>query len=245
MSLNLAGYQKQARSAVEYFWKNRDTAILKQREAGRAGTGQRSAVTAGKNMNGFLVLIADIVRKNGLKNAAVHLGRGVVTLPGFYRPTKQWDMLVMNGPRLIAAIELKSQVGSFGNNFNNRTEEAIGTAVDFSTAYREGALGDQPKPFLGWLMLVEDCPASRKPIRDRSPHFRLFKEFENCSYAERYNLLCQKLIREELYTSATVLLSSKSAVGNGRYSELAELTSLKTFVTSLAGHVAAEAARVP
>ncbi len=32
--------------------------------------------------------------------------------------------------KLLAGIEFKSQVGSFGNNYNNRTEEAIGSAAD-------------------------------------------------------------------------------------------------------------------
>jgi hypothetical protein len=32
---------------------------------------------------------------------------------------------------LVATVEVKSQVGSFGNNFNNRVEEAIGSATDF------------------------------------------------------------------------------------------------------------------
>lgn len=85
-------------------------------------------------------------------------------------------MLLMSNGRLVAAMELKSQVGpSFGNNFNNRTEEAIGTAVDLRTAYREGAFGESPRPFIGWLMLVEDCAASRTPVRDKSPHFSVFR----------------------------------------------------------------------
>ena len=59
------------------------------------------------------------------------MGRKVLTLPGFFRPTKLWDLLIINQGGLVAALELKSQVGpSFGNNFNNRTEEALGTAVD-------------------------------------------------------------------------------------------------------------------
>lgn len=243
MPLNLVNFEKQAKEAVKAFWGNREEALKKHREAGKIDAGSRSAVVGGKNMDGFLVLIQDIVKKNGLKHASIHLNKGLVTLPGYYRPTKQWDMLVMNGSRLVAAVELKSQVGSFGNNFNNRTEEAIGTAVDFGTAYREGALGEQAKPFLGWLMLIEDCPKSQKPVRDRSPHFPVFSEFENCSYANRYNILCQKLVKEELYTSAAFLLSPRAAVTNGKFAELSDLTSLKTFVATLAGHVAAEAAR--
>ena len=57
-------------------------------------------------------------------------------LPGFFRPTKEWDLVVVKNGHLIAAIEAKSQVGpSFGNNFNNRTEEAMGSALDIWTAF--------------------------------------------------------------------------------------------------------------
>jgi hypothetical protein len=57
-----------------------------------------------------------------------------VELPGYYRPTKKWDFLVLIDGRLVAVVETKSQVGSFGNNFNNRTEEAVGSAADLWTA---------------------------------------------------------------------------------------------------------------
>ena len=51
---------------------------------------------------------------------------------------KDWDFLIISlANQLIAAIEFKSQVGSFGNNFNNRTEEALGSAVDLWTAFKE------------------------------------------------------------------------------------------------------------
>ncbi len=135
-------------------------------------------------------------------------------------------------------------MGSFGNNFNNRTEEAIGTAHDLWTAYREGALGNQPRPFVGWLMMVEDSAASRKTVRDTSPHFPVFTEFQGASYLSRYDLLCQKLVKEGLYTSACLLTSPRDAMASGEFSELSHMTSLKTFVTSLAGHIASESARL-
>lgn len=129
------------------------------------------------------------------------------------------------------------------NNFNNRAEETIGTAVDLWTAYREGAFGQISRPFLGWLVLVEDCERSRSPVRDSSPHFPMLEEYRETSYADRYNLLCQRLVQEQLYTASTVLLSPRTSVDDGSYSELSEMTGLKTFVTTFAGHVAAEAAR--
>lgn len=142
-------------------------------------------------------------------------------------------------------IELKSQVGpSFGNNFNNRTEEAIGTAHDLWTAYREGAFGKQPRPFIGWMMLVEDSAASRSAVRDRSPHFSVCKEFQGASYLKRYDLLCQRLMQEQLYSSAALMTSPRTAAASGEYAHLSDMTSFKTFVTSLAGHIAGEAARL-
>lgn len=243
MPLDLAEYERKARVAVQIFWGNRDAATLKQRELGRSDQGARTAVTGGKNMDGFLSLIQDVTRANGLTDAHMMIGRNALCLPGFYRPTKLWDLLIISGGRLVAAIELKSQVGSFGNNFNNRTEEAIGTAADLWTAYREGAFGEITKPFVGWLMLVEDAPRSRSPVRENSPHFPLFPEFKNASYLERYNILCRKLMQEGLYTAATLLASPNTAAGTGDYSEMSELTGLRTFITSFAGHIAAEAAR--
>lgn len=244
MALDLANYEIKAREATMAFWSNREKARQKQIEAGTIDQGERAGVTAGKNMDGFIALVIDIIRANGLDQAAIHQKRAVLTLPGYFRPTKLWDLLVTNEGRLIAAIELKSQVGpSFGNNFNNRTEEAIGTAHDLWTAYREGAFGKQTRPFVAWMMMVEDAPGSRSPIRDASPHFPVFPEFQGASYLKRYDLLCQRLIQEQLYTTASIITSPRTAVTSGEYAELSEMTGLRTFVASLAGHCAAEAAR--
>jgi len=245
MALDLVDYEQKAREAVKAFWGNREAARQKQTESGKADQGERAGVTAGKNMDGFLALVRDIVKANGLADAEIHQNRAMLTLPGYFRPTKLWDLLVIYKGELIAAIELKSQVGpSFGNNFNNRTEEAIGTAHDFWTAYREGAFGKQPRPFVGWMMMVENASGSRSPVQESSLHFPVFKEFIGASYLKRYDLLCQRLVQEQLYTTAAVISAERSSVASGDFSELSSMTNLRTFVTSLAGHAAAEAARL-
>ncbi|MFZ1827449.1 MAG: PaeR7I family type II restriction endonuclease [Candidatus Competibacteraceae bacterium] len=245
MALDLVDYEQKAREAVKAFWGNREAAKQKQIESGKADQGERAGVTAGKNMDGFLALVLDIIKANGLNHAEIHQNRAMLTLPGYFRPTKLWDILVIYKGELVAAIELKSQVGpSFGNNFNNRTEEAIGTAHDLWTAYREEAFGKQPRPFVGWLMMVEDASGSRSPVRDSSPHFPVFEEFKGASYLKRYDLLCQRLVQEQLYTTAAVIAAERSAVTTGDFTNLSDMTSLKTFITSLAGHVASTAARL-
>lgn len=244
MTVELVEYDERAREVIRAFWASRDKAREKQLQFGQPDQGERASVTAGKNMDGFISLVAAIVRENGLADADIHLKRNVVTLPGYFRPTKLWDVLVTHRGRLVAALEFKSHVGpSFGNNFNNRAEEAIGTAHDFWTAFREGAFGEQTRPFLGWLVVVEDTQKSRKPLHPISPHFELFPEFAGASYADRYNILCRKLVQESLYAVASVLLSPRSAAQDGEYSELSELTGLRTFVTELAGNIATEAVR--
>ena len=245
MALDLGNYEQKAREAVKAFWGNRQAARQKQIASGKADQGERAGVTAGKNMDGFLALVLDIIKANGMAHAEIHQNRAMLTLPGYFRPTKLWDILVIYKGELIAAVELKSQVGpSFGNNFNNRSEEAIGTAHDLWTAFREDAFGKQPRPFVGWVMMVEDAPESRKPVRDSSPHFPVFDEFKGASYLKRYDLLCQRLVKEQLYTTATLIAAERSAVDTGNFTELSSMTGLRTFVSALAGHIAAGAARL-
>ena len=245
MALDLVNYEQKACEAVKAFWGNREAAKQKQVESGKTDQGERAGVTAGNNMDGFLALVLDIIKANGLGHADIYKSRAMLTLPGYFRPTKLWDLLVIYKGELIAAIELKSQVGpSFGNNFNNRTEEAIGTAHDLWTAYREEAFGKQPRPFVGWLMMVEDAPNSRSAVKDKSPHFPIFDEFKGASYLKRYDLLCQKLVREQLYTTAALITSLRTSGITGDFSEMSSMTSLRTFVTTLAGHIAAEASRL-
>ena len=236
MSLDMTAFDSGFDLAVDHFWQTRDLAAQRQRDRGGSDQGERAGVTAGHNMDGFIHMFAELARANGLRDAQIHTKKTLVTLPGYFRPTKTWDLVILKGDRLVAAIELKSQVGpSFGNNFNNRAEEAIGTATDFWTAHREGAFGDPRPPFLGWLILVEDCPASRRPSqRVVSPHFQALPEFHNASYLDRYDLLCRKLMRERLYTSAAVVASTRTAEGEGDQRSLSEGTSTHTFATAFA-----------
>jgi Restriction endonuclease XhoI len=246
MPLNLAKYEQRARAAVKQFWTGREEARLRQVEKGIIDVGGRAEVTGGKNMNGFVSLVKSLVVANGLPADSVFSGlelRGSVnrclTLPGFYRPLKDWDLLVIHKEMLVAAIEFKSQIGpSFGNNFNNRCEEALGTATDLLVAFREGAFGNSPRPFVGFLMLLEDCPRSRMIVKRKPTRFTMFPEFNSTSYADCYEIFCRKIVQEQLFESAALLLSSREGGIRGKYSQMSDKTNLHQFVVGLAGHVA-------
>ncbi|RQV96852.1 restriction endonuclease [bacterium] len=226
--------------AIRFFWKTRTEAAREQQNRGVSDQGNRASVTAGKNMDGFCEMVGRIIEDNGIPETEIHAkGRTQQNIPGFYRPTKNWDLLVVHGTRLLAAIEFKSQVGpSFGNNFNNRVEEAIGNAIDLNTAFREGAFGDSQKPFIGYFFVLEACPKSLSPVRFSSPHFATFPEFTNTSYAARYEILCRKLVLEGLYDSAALVLTKRDTAESGTWTNMSELTGAKRFASVLAGRIA-------
>lgn len=210
---------KKLRQAIKHFWAMRKAQARKQgTRTGSRDAGARTAVTGGRQMDGFIELVQDFLLENGLPKTAVYCEEKL-ELPGWYRPEKKWDLLVVFEGNLLAGIEFKSQVGSFGNNYNNRTEEAIGSASDIWAAFREGAYKPSARPWLGYLMLLEEAPASTRPVHAQEPHFKVFPEFRGASYAKRYEILLTKLVRERLYDSTCFLLSDPKGGRKGIYRE--------------------------
>lgn len=155
-------------------------------------------------------------------------------------PEKNWDLVVVAEGQLLAVIEFKAQVGpSFGNNFNNRTEEALGNATDLWSAYREGAFRPAARPWLGYVFILEDCPKSRAPVRVQEPHFAVFPEFKNASYAKRYEILLTKLVRERLYDGACLLLTSPQEGRRGKFSSPSPELSIQSFAAGLSARAIA------
>jgi hypothetical protein len=225
--------QKRLKSAIKQFWNTREMQAQKQgSSSGSKDAGTRSAVTGGAQMNGFIDVVRDLLCENGLPKAHIYSNKNV-ELPGWYRPEKKWDLLVVSDGKLLAGIEFKFQVGSFGNNYNNRTEEAIGSATDIWAAYREGAFKPSARPWLGYLMLLEEAPGSLAPVRAREPHFKVFPEFKESSYAKRYEILLTKLVRERLYDAACFLMSNATDGPKGLYREPAPELNFQNFIASL------------
>lgn len=189
-------------------------------------------------MNGFLDILAHGLRSIDIPQDCIHFHQRL-ELPGYFRATKMWDLLVVKDGQLIVALEAKSQVGSFGNNFNNRTEEAMGSALDLWTAFREGAFRNSTAPWLGYLFMLQDCPASRARVRAKEPHFPVFPEFREASYAVRYELFCRKLVRERHYSASAYLLSSANTGLQGKYVEPAADLTMPLFLRSLLSHASA------
>jgi len=233
--------------AIKHFWTSRSSVNAFSQQ------GSRSSVIAGKNLDGFSELIKMVALHCGVPDdCIITTGKKNLTIPGYFRPAKMWDSIVVYKGRLVAAFEFKSQVGSFANNFNNRTEESIGSAKDFWTAHREKAfdlsnysktlissnISEIKPPFLGYLMLLEDCADSTTAVKVEEEHFKVFPEFRNTSYARRYQLLCEKLVLEGLYSSASLILSDREVgIMEGNYSSPTEILSPKSLFADFAGRI--------
>ncbi len=236
----MSDLNRRVAEAVTHFWAVRSQ--QKKNQGAKTGTrdyGNRTAVTGGKQLDGFALLVTELLEEGGLNGTEIFTRKGQTILPGFFRPTKQWDLVVVSRGQLVAVVEFKSIVGSFGNNMNNRTEEAVGNAADLWSAYREGIFEPSPTPWLGYLMLMQEAPGSTRPVRVDEPHFKTFEEFHGASYSDRCEKLCQRLVRERLYQAASLLLSDEKKGLDGYYREPLEELSFKNFAASIIAHAAA------
>lgn len=229
-------YYELLNEAVGNYWRIRDKQANAQgRLTGHKDYGNRSAVTGGKQADGFASWIQRIVEECDVEGVKVFTSQDI-TIPGFYRPTKDWDVTIY-GPKneLLAVIEIKTQSGSFGNNFNNRVEEALGSATDALSAYREGLFYPGSKPWMGYFLMVEDCTDSNKASRRKELNYlRVDEEFQNKSYIERYSIFCQRIVRDRLYDAACFITSPK---GEASYREPLKEVSVDNFVRCLRAQI--------
>jgi len=242
--------EKRLQAAVQSYWDARRRNKEKQIQSGKIDAGTRGEVTGGTQMGALEVLVSDILCDAGLQKIDVRT-RTALELPGYFRATKKWDLIVVSNGALVLAMEFKSQAGkSIGNNVNNRAEEAVGSAKDIWTAFREGRFGQAPPPFLGYLFLLEDRDNVKTPVGNKEPYFQVDPEFRGetytkaptairrhrgVSYSTRYELLCRRLILERLYSASCFLMATNSR--KTKLTQPAEDLTFRRFAAALRGHV--------
>jgi hypothetical protein len=230
---------KLMKEAIQHFWRTRESQSKRQGSTtGIRDTGNRTAVTGGRHADGFVNLVKEVVENAGVKQAHVRSTQGSGRkLPGFFRPSKEWDFVVSNERQIIAVVEVKSQVGSFGNNFNNRVEEAIGNGVDFWEAYNEGIYEPSTRPWLGYLLMIEDAPRSINPTQPVTLEpFSIDKRLNGLSYAKRYEEFGKRLVRKRLYDAVCLVMSKENTGINGEFSTPSNELSTENFCRSLYSH---------
>jgi hypothetical protein len=164
----------------------------------RKGGGRETAVK-GTALDRMATCIEDII-KDISTDFSILKGRKA-SVPGFFRPSKNWDIVIKRDNVILAVIELKSLTRSHGNNFNNRVEESLGNAIDLRV-YHEHM--EMTCPFIGYLLLIDDSVETNKKRNTSSAHGTLEK-FKNTGYFERAHILCDHLNSKNIYHSAQVI----------------------------------------
>lgn len=242
---------KRLQEAVQSYWNARAKNKEKQVESGKIDAGTRGEVTGGTQMGALEVLIADVLCDAGLNRLDIRT-RTALELPGYFRATKKWDLIVASQGQLVLAMEFKSQAGkSIGNNVNNRSEEAVGSAKDIWIAFREGRFGKSPAPFLGYLFLLEDRSNVKTPVANKEPYFPVdpvfrgepqkttkgVERYQGVSYSKRYELLCRRLVLQRLYNAACFLMATNE--NKTKITQPADDLNFHRFAAALRGHAVA------
>ncbi|MDX3385459.1 PaeR7I family type II restriction endonuclease [Streptomyces niveiscabiei] len=195
--------------AIAAYWgakqlQNEQSAIKAAVGAGTAGS-----VRGGKHFDVIATLLAKFFLDAGFPPESIRTRKSQgLELPGYYRPQKQWDLVVVHQGVLVAAFEMKALGGpSYGNNYNNRVEEALGSAVDL----RRAALAElypKEKPWLGYFFIMQDDEGSRRPVKTAKGALPSDKIWHGTSYQGRFGIFCERLMAEQLYDAACYVTSS-------------------------------------
>jgi restriction endonuclease XhoI-like protein len=215
-------HKEQVDRALLAYWVGREAASAAQRRRGKSDPGGRAGVTSGKHLDTVAQLLAQVCMGAGAPRSQVFyktstsdpnyrtkMGTGY-TLPGFYRPTKEWDLVVYFENEPIIVLELKSQNGpSYGNNANNRAEEALGNSIDLAKACAAGLL---PRtPWRGYVYVIEDDVISRLDDRGQTESSRLKRDpaFNRWSYIGRVDHLCTRMVESGFYDGTWAIATSR------------------------------------
>ena len=173
---------EEIRAAVRDFWGARET-----------GT------QSGRHDRAFLELVANELTELGWPAQI----RQQSVVAGHFRVAKAWDIVCRdrNGhPRICT--EFKSQVDSYGNNENNRYEEALGSGLDVRAHYGRQAV-------LGFFLVICDEPATRSITKMRLEE--IDPAFAQTSHIDRRIIFAERIVQfqvseSRLYDAACVLL---------------------------------------
>ena len=212
----------------------REAAAERAKSKGSSDASLRAGVTSGKHLDPVAQLVVDEFVAAGLSESELFHGKKV-ELPGAYRAEKQWDVVAIHNGELVAAVEFKSILGSYGNNMNNRTEEALGNACDLIEAGESGLLGKTP-PWLGYVFLMQDDDGSRRPVTVRETHFEVDLIFKHASYQDRAIILLRRLLQKRLYNAAWFVTGTGDGTRDGIREPAPELSWSK-FRAAIRGRV--------
>jgi hypothetical protein len=195
--------------AIAAYWGAKQLQSEQSAIKNAVGAGTAGSVRGGKHFDVIAALLAKFFLDAGYPPESIRVSKSQgLELPGYYRPQKQWDLVVVHQGVLVAAFEMKALGGpSYGNNYNNRVEEALGSAVDLRRAALD-ELYPKEKPWLGYFFIMQDGEASRRPVKIAKGAVPADSVWAKTSYQDRFGIFCERLVAEQLYDAACYVTSS-------------------------------------
>lgn len=210
MPNELPNYESQVDAAVGDYWSVRKSQADRSRDSGVLNTGIRAEVTGGRHLDALQELVVSLFVDAGIPSHLIDVKKRPIA--GYFRRDKSWDVVVMVADRVVGIIELKSMAGnSPGQNYNNRTDEALGQALDVWKAVERQIINSPLRPWLGYFMLLEDNDAFNTPVKARRAVWEPDSAFEGASYSDRYVIFFERMVRERLLDAACLLMGDKNS----------------------------------
>ena len=214
------------------FWSQKNDAVRRLAEAGIVGTGAQARNA--RHMESLATFVRQMFLEAGLSESDVRVN-GVI--PGYYRRSKDWDIVATYKDNLVAVVELKSQVGSEGNNGNNRIEEALGNSRDASAAQElNQAFGNLPI-WTAFCVAFGSSPDDAKPTRAPQSMFSLDPVFAGMTYARQWEIAVTRFIQTGAYDAGWMVTTWVAADGDVRFAEPVPTATAATLATQIRARV--------
>lgn len=220
------------------WWRAKNESVARLAAAGKSDTGAqaRNAV----HMQSIAMFVRQMFVDAGLPEADVKVDSIV---PGYYRRSKNWDVVAMHKGHLVGVVELKSQASSPGNNANNRIEEAIGSAVD-AKAVQEltGAFGNLGV-WAAWCMTFNrdaesGNPIHLTPVQKTRLRFPINDPaFDDMTYASQYGTAIERFISQKVYDAGWMLMTWVNSDGTIGHDEPIPTATAETLATQIEARV--------
>jgi hypothetical protein len=187
-----------------------------------------SGTQAATHDKAFLQLIAQELEHQGWDpHVAGGVGDAKARVGGHFRASKSWDIVCRDDAGdLRICVEFKSQVDSYGNNENNRYEEAMGSGLDVRARYG-------PSVAIGFVLVLCEEESTRRPTTMR--HQEILPEFRETSHVQRRSIFARRLTEFRLnqmpfYDATAVLFVGRD--GSHTHPDEADID-IRTFVDRL------------
>lgn len=215
------------------FWHEKEEAVRRNTEAGTEGFG--SQARDARHMSALTAFVRQMFVDAGLDERDVFVDRAI---PGYYRRSKSWDVVATHKGHLVGVVELKSQVGSEGNNANNRIEEALGSTFDAAKAQElTSAFGALPV-WTAFCVVFDSNPNLASQVRTRAaPLFRIDPIFEGRTYGDQWAIAVDRFVLTGAYDAGWMALTWMDRDQNVLYDEPVPAATVGTFWTQIEARV--------